>query len=144
MYTTLILTFKVCIDRTAPLYLCELIEQQIHGWQAMLFCWNFHLLVEIVLTPFLSVPLFMGLHMNGTIWMNVLGGWPTLTCLSLKSNAVILIISMISLLADYNSMVILKTFNFMFHYIDWICIVLPLLYIVYRFYSPLNLLDIGL
>ena len=31
---------------------------------------------------------------------------------------VILIISMISLLADYNSMVIFKTFTFMFHYID--------------------------
>ena len=51
---------------------------------------------------------------------------------------------MISLLADYNSMVIFKTVTFMFDYIDWICIVLPLLYIVYRFYSPLNLLDIGL
>ena len=45
---------------------------------------------------------------------------------------VILIISMISLLADYNSMV-LKTFTFMSHYIDGICIVLPLLYIVHRF-----------
>ena len=75
MYTMLILTFKAYIDRTAPLYLCELIEQQkIHGWQAMLFYGNFHFLVEIVLTPFLSVPFFMGLHMNGTGWMNVSGG----------------------------------------------------------------------
>ena len=28
MYTILILTFKAFIDRTAPLYLCDLIEQQ--------------------------------------------------------------------------------------------------------------------
>ena len=28
MYKILILTFKTFIDRTAPLYLCELIEQQ--------------------------------------------------------------------------------------------------------------------
>ena len=28
MYKILIFTFKACIDRTAPLYLCELIEQQ--------------------------------------------------------------------------------------------------------------------
>ena len=28
MYKLLILTFKACIDRTDPLYLCELIEQQ--------------------------------------------------------------------------------------------------------------------
>ena len=28
MYKMLILTFKAFIDRTAPLYLCELIEQQ--------------------------------------------------------------------------------------------------------------------
>ena len=28
MYKLLILTFKAFIDRTAPLYLCELIEQQ--------------------------------------------------------------------------------------------------------------------
>ena len=135
VYTILILTFKAFIDRTAPLYLCELIEQQIHGWQAMLFCWNIHLLVEIV--HLFSVPFFMGLHMNGTSWMNVSGGWPTLTCLSLKSKrcyfSVILIISIVSLLADHNSMVIFKTFTFMSHYIDWICIVLPLLYIVYRF-----------
>ena len=73
-----------------------------------------------------------------------------LTCLipilisQCNSFYVILIISMISLLADYISMVILKTFTFMSHYIDLICIVLPLLYIVYRFYSPLSLLDIGL
>ena len=48
--------------------------------------------------------------MNGTSSMNVSDGWPTLTCLSLKSKRcyfyVILIISMISLLTDDNSMVI--------------------------------------
>ena len=38
VYKILILTFKAFIDRTASLYLCELIKQQIHGWHAMLFC----------------------------------------------------------------------------------------------------------
>ena len=31
VYTLFILTWKAFIDRTAPLYLCELIEHQIHG-----------------------------------------------------------------------------------------------------------------
>ena len=39
VYKIFILTFNAIIDRTALLYLCELIGQQkIHGWQAMLFC----------------------------------------------------------------------------------------------------------
>ena len=40
---------------------------------------------------------------------------------------VIFIISMISRLTDYNSMVILKTFIFMSHYIDRICIVFTII-----------------
>ena len=60
--------------------------------------------------------------MNGTNWMSVSDGWQTLICLSLKSKRcyfyVILIISMLSLLADYNSMAIFKIVTFMSHYID--------------------------
>ena len=60
--------------------------------------------------------------MNGTSWMSVSDGLPTLICLNLKSKRcyfyVILIISMISLLADYISMAIFTTVTFMFHYID--------------------------
>ena len=57
MYKILILTFKAYIDRTAPLYLCELIKQQKTTTDTRLagdafFYGNFHLLVEIVLTPF--------------------------------------------------------------------------------------------
>ena len=54
---------------------------------------------------------------------------------------VILIISMISLYMDYNNMVILTVFIFMSHYIELICIVLPLLHIVYTLDSPLDLLE---
>ena len=53
--------------------------------------------------------------MNGTSWMSVSDGYRLLICLSLKSKHcyfhVILIISMLSLLADYNSMVIFKNIH---------------------------------
>ena len=72
VYKLLILTFKAFIDRTAPLYLCELIEQQKSSTNTR------------TRTPFLIAPSLMEPHMNGTSLMNVSDGCPTLTCLSLK------------------------------------------------------------
>ena len=71
VYKILIFTFKAFIDHTAPLYLCELIEQQKSTTNTLLAGDAFLLklppvLVEIVLTTFMSVPFFMELHMNGT------------------------------------------------------------------------------
>ena len=91
MYKLLILTFKAFIDRTAPLYLCELIEQQKkfnkYSYSASKRCFSFETsptLVVIALTPFLIAPSLMKPNMNGTSLMNVSDGCPTLTCLSLK------------------------------------------------------------
>ena len=78
VYKILILTFKAFIDRTAPLYLCELIEHQRTTTNTRLAGDA----IVLKLPPpsrngadtFLSVPLFMGLHMYDTSWMNVSGG----------------------------------------------------------------------
>ena len=88
VYKLLILTFKSFIKRTAPLYLCELIEQQKSSANTRLA----HDAFLLKLPPpscncsdtFFSVPSLMEPHMNGTSLMNVAGGCPTLTCLSLK------------------------------------------------------------
>ena len=78
------------IDRTAPLYLCELIEQQKSSTNTRTRLANDAFLLKlphqvvIVLTPFLSVPSLMEPHMNGTSLMNESDGCQTLTCLSLK------------------------------------------------------------
>ena len=90
MYKLLILTLNAFIDRTAPLYLCELIEQQKSSTNTRTRLANDAFLLKvpppvvIVLTPFLIVPSLMELHMNGTSLMNVSDGCPTLTCICLK------------------------------------------------------------
>ena len=89
MYKLLILTFKAFIDRTAPLYLCELIEQQKSSTNTRTRLANDAFLLKhpppvIALTPILIAPSLMEPHMNGTSLMNVSNGCPTLTCLSLK------------------------------------------------------------
>ena len=70
------------------MYLCELIEQQKISTITRLandaIFRNFPRPVVIVLRPFLSDPLLMEPHMNGTSLMNVSDGCPTLTCISLK------------------------------------------------------------
>ena len=68
MYKLLILTFKAFIDRTAPLYLCELIEQQKSSTNTRTRLANdkFPHPVVIALTPFLIAPSLMEPHVNGT------------------------------------------------------------------------------
>ena len=70
----LILTFKVFIDRTAPLYLCELIEQQKTTTNTRLAGDAFLLKLPPPSRNFLSVPFLMGHHINGTRSMNVSNG----------------------------------------------------------------------
>ena len=88
MYKLLILTFKAFIDRTDPLYLCELIEQQKCSTRTRLA--NDAFLLKLpppsrnCSDTFLIAPSLMEPHMNGTSLMNVSDGCPTLTCLSLK------------------------------------------------------------
>ena len=78
VYTILILTFKAFIDRTAPLYLCELIEQQKTTTNTRLagdaFLLKLSLPSRNCTDTFLSVPFFIGHHMNGTSSMNVSDG----------------------------------------------------------------------
>ena len=90
MYKQLILTFKAFIDRTAPLYLCELIEQQKCSTNTRTRLANDAFLLKLpppsrnCSGTFIRVPSLMEPHMNGTSLMNVSDGCPTLTCLSLK------------------------------------------------------------
>ena len=90
MYKLLILTFKAFIDSTAPLYLCELIEQQKSSTNTRTRQANDAFLLKLpppsrnCSDNFFIVPLLMQPHMNGTSLMNVSYGCPTLTCLSLK------------------------------------------------------------
>ena len=87
MYKLLILTFKAFIDRTAPLYLCELIEQQKSSTNTRPRLANDVFLLKPSRNcsdTFLIAPSLMEPHMNGTSLMNVSDGCPTLTCLSLK------------------------------------------------------------
>ena len=78
VYTILIFTFKAFIDRTAPLYLCELIEQQQSKTNTRLAGDAFLLKLpppsRNCADTFLSFPFFMELHMNGTNWMSVSDG----------------------------------------------------------------------
>ena len=78
VYKILIFTFKAFIDRTAPLYLCELIEQQKSTTNTRLAGDAFLLKLpppsRNYADTFLSVPFFMGLHINGTSWMSVTDG----------------------------------------------------------------------
>ena len=75
VYTILILTFKAFIHRTAPLYLCELIEQQKTTTNTRLAGDEFLLKLpppsRNCADIFLNVSFFMGHHMNGTSSMNV-------------------------------------------------------------------------
>ena len=90
VYKLLILTFKVFIDRTAPMYLCELIEQQKSSTNTRTRLANDVFLLKLFSSScncsdiFFIVPSLMELHMNGTSLMNVSDGCPTLICLSLK------------------------------------------------------------
>ena len=78
VYTILIITFKAFIDRTAPLYLCELIEQQKSTTNTRLADDAFLLKLphpsRNCANTFLSVLFFMGHHMNGTNSMSVSDG----------------------------------------------------------------------
>ena len=74
VYTILNLTFKAFIDRTAPLYLCELIEQQNSSTNTRTQLANAFLLK-------LPPP---SRNYECTSLMNVSDGCPTLICLSLK------------------------------------------------------------
>ena len=89
VYKLLILTFKAFIDHTAPLYLCELIEQK-SSTNTRTRLENDAFLLKLP-TPshncsytFLIAPSLMEPHMNGTSLMNMSDSCPTLTCLSLK------------------------------------------------------------
>ena len=90
VYKLLILTFKAFIDRTAPLYLCELIEQQKSSTNTRTRLANDAFLLKLpppssnCSDTFFIAPSLMEPHMNGTSLMNVSDGCPTLTCLSLK------------------------------------------------------------
>ena len=128
VYEILIFSFKAFIDRTAPLYLCELIEQQKSTTNTRLAGDAFLLKLpppsrNCADTYFERSFLYGAPYEWNTLDERVrrLADFNNL-CLTLKSKPcyfyVILIISMLSLLADYNSMVIFKTFTFMFHYID--------------------------
>ena len=78
MYKILILTFKDFIDRTASLYLCELIEQKKTTTNTRLAGNAFLLKLPSpsrnCADTFFSVPFFMGHHMNGRSSMNVSDG----------------------------------------------------------------------
>ena len=79
MCKILILTFKAFfIDRTAPLYLCELFEQQKTSTNTRLAGDSFLLKLPLpsrnCADTFLSATFFMWLHMNGTSCMNVSDG----------------------------------------------------------------------
>ena len=72
-------TFNAFIDRTATLYLCELIEQQKSKTNTRLAGNAFLLKLpppsqNYADTFFLSVPFVMELHMNGTSWMSMSDG----------------------------------------------------------------------
>ena len=90
VYKLLILTFKAFIDRTAPLYLCELIEQQKSSTNTRTRLANDAFILKLpppsrnCPDTILIAPSLMEPHMNGTSLMNVSDGCPTLTCLSLK------------------------------------------------------------
>ena len=90
VYKLLILTFKAFIDRTAPLYLCELIEQQKSSTNIRTRLANDPFLLKLpppsrnCSDTFLIAPSLMEPHVNGTSLMNMSDGCPTLTCLSLK------------------------------------------------------------
>ena len=88
VYQLLILTFTAFIYRTAPLYLCELNEQQKGSTNTRLsndaFLLKLHPPSRNCSDTFLGDPLLMEPHMNGTSLMNVSDGCPTLTCLKLR------------------------------------------------------------
>ena len=90
MYKLLILTCKAFIDRTVPMYLCELIEQQKSSTNTRTRLANDAFILKLppasrnCSDAFLSVHSLMEPHKNGISLMNVSDGWPTLTCLSLK------------------------------------------------------------
>ena len=83
MYKLLILTFKAFIDRTAPLYLCELIEQQKSSTNTRTRLANDAFLLKFPppirngSDTFLIAPSLMEPHVNGTSLMNVSDGCPT-------------------------------------------------------------------
>ena len=85
VYKPLILTFKAFIDRTAPLYLCELIEQQKSSTNTRTRLANDAFLLKLpppsrnCSDTFFIAPSLMEPHMNGTSLMNVSDGCPTLT-----------------------------------------------------------------
>ena len=80
--------------------------------------------------------------MNGTSLMNVSDGCPTLTCLSLKlRRCYFYAIST----ASMTLVIIIRNYDYCHITLYKMnCIVLLLLYMYIVYYSPLNLLDIGL
>ena len=81
-------------------------------------------------------------HKNGTSLMNLSDGCPTLTCLSLElRRCYFYVISTVSM----TLVIILRNYDYChIAFYKMNCIVLLLLYMYIVYYSPLNLLDIGL
>ena len=85
VYKLLILTFKAFIYRTAPLYLCELIEQQKSSTNTRTRLANDAFLLKLPPpSSNCSDNFFDRSFTYGAPLMNVSDGCPTLTCLSLK------------------------------------------------------------
>ena len=90
VYKLLILTFKAFIDRTAPLYLCELIEQQKSSTNTRTRLANDAFLLKLpppsrnCSDTFFDRSFTYGAPYEWNKLMNVSDGCPTLTCLSLK------------------------------------------------------------
>ena len=74
--------------------------------------------------------------------MNVLDGCPTFTCFSLKlRRCYFYVVSTVSMLL----VIIIRNYDYCHIALYQMnCIVVPLLYMYVVYYSPLNLLDIGL
>ena len=90
MYKLLILTFKAFIDRTAPLYLGELIEQQKSSTNTRTRLANDAFLLKLpppssnCSDTFFERSFTYGAPYEWNKLDNVSDGCPTLTCLSLK------------------------------------------------------------
>ena len=97
MYTLLILTFNPFIDRTVPLYLCELIEQQKSSTNTRLA--NDAFLLKLPPPSHNYSDTFFERSFTYGALMNVSDGCPTLTCLSLKlRRGYVYLILMVSML----------------------------------------------
>ena len=126
VYKILIFTFKAFIDRTAPLYLCELFQQQKSTTNTRLegdaFLLKLPPLSRNCADTFFERSFLYRAPYEWNKLDERVRRLPDFNMFKSEIKRcyfyVILIISMLSLLADYISMVIFKTFTFMFYYID--------------------------